>query len=281
MDDQDFAPFEPEQGTVAGTGLRYIVAGRGHPVVFVHGWGAFKEVWWGTLRALSPFVRAIALDLPGHGSPTLARNEPILDGLTHILEATCEELDLGSFTLVGHSLGGNIAARVALERPDLVSQLVLVAAATHTAYLSRLSRVYTSPQWGIRIVRFNRALTRPIIRWGTRIPHNHGGGVIRPWARRAAYMAHVEPETLHTFLAALYEGSLGERVAGIRQPTLIITGARDPLVAPALADHLAQILPDARLVVIPGAFHNPMDEQPTAFNSALLAFLHTQNLTDT
>jgi pimeloyl-ACP methyl ester carboxylesterase len=241
--------------------------------VLLHGWGAFKEIWWGTIKALAPSCAAIALDWPGHGSPALEAGQEILEALAEVTEAICEALGLRNVALAGHSMGGNIAARVALRRPDLVSRLILVDAAIDPRYLSKLSRMYIHPHWGARVIRLNRVLTRPVIRWGARVPHENGGGVLRTWARRASYMARVEPMVLHTYLEALYQGSLAERVREITQPTLVVTGARDALVSPEQARSLARTIRHAELAIIPRAYHNPMDEQPAAFHRAMIEFL--------
>ena len=270
--------LQPHSGSVPDTGVRYLRAGSGDPVVLLHGWGAFKEIWWGTIKALAPSYAAIAFDWPGHGSPALEDGQEILEALVEVTEATCEALGLAGITLAGHSMGGNIAARVALRRPDLVSRLILVDAAIDTQYLSRLSRTYIHPRWGERAIRLSQVLTRPVIRWGARVPHEHDGGVLRTWARRANYMARVDPMVLQTYLEALHRGSLAGRVREIAQPTLVVTGARDPLVSPKQARSLARTIPHAELAVIRGAYHNPMDEQPAAFHRAMLDFLDQQSV---
>lgn len=272
--------FQPEVGTVPHTGLRYLRAGAGEPAVFLHGWGAFKELWWDTLRALAPHYTVIALDWPGHGSPPLPPDSEVLSALAQQTIETCQALDLRQVTLVGHSLGGNVAARVALERADLIARLVLVAAAIDAAHLSRLSRIYVHPRWGERAIRLERRITAPLRPIGARVPHEHRGSYLRAWARRTFYMSHVETQVLHHFLAALHRGSIGDRVADIAQPALIITGARDPLVHPRQAKILADTIPGAELVVIEGALHTPMDERPDEFQQALLRFLQAHPLDD-
>src|SRR5690242_16022009 len=90
-------------------------AGAGAPR---SGWSAFKELWWSTLLALEPCARALAPDMPGHGG------SPLQGSVTMSLIATriaqfCAARGLERITLVGHSMGGNIALELALARPDL------------------------------------------------------------------------------------------------------------------------------------------------------------------
>lgn len=265
--------FEPQAGIVPETGLRYLSAGAGEPVVLLHGWGGFKEMWWGAMRALSPSYRVVALDWPGHGSAPLEAGAPVLDTLAGLAVASCEALGLERVTLVGHSFGGNVAARVALAEPRLVARLALVDAAIDADHLSRTARLFANPRIGERALRLNRLVSWPLARLGGRVPHEHGGGFLRPLARRQSYLVRVEVGVLLEFLAALHGGSLGDEVAGIAQPTLVLWGERDPLVRPRQAWELARKIPRSRLVLIRGAYHCPMDEQPAEFNRALLDFL--------
>ncbi len=267
------AEFRPVLGRVPRSGLAFLHAGSGAAVVLLHGWGASKELWWSTIKALEPFYSVYAFDWPGHGSPALETDADILDALVESTATTCDTLGLHQIVLVGHSLGGNIAARVAIERPELVARLVLVDAAIDSRYLSALSRLYVDPRWGEAAIRLNRRLSGPFARMGARVPHEHGGGVVWPWMRRARYMARVDTHVLHSFLAALHRGSIADRVDAITQPTLVVTGEHDPLVHPRQAYLLADAIPCARLAIIKGAYHTPMDERPADFYRALLTFL--------
>ncbi|MDP9380913.1 MAG: alpha/beta hydrolase [Chloroflexota bacterium] len=266
--------FQPQAGVVRETGLRYLSAGGGEPVVLLHGWGGYKEMWWGVMRVLSPSRRVVAFEWPGHGgSAPLESGEPVLETLADLTAASCEALGLERIALVGHSFGGNVAARLALDRPGLVARLALIDAAIDARYISRTGRLCVHPRFGSHVLRLNRLLSWPLARLGESVSPEHEGGFLRPLARRQSYMARVEVQALLSFLTALYEGSLGDRVSGISQPTLVLTGERDPLVHPQQARELAEKIPDARLCVIPRAYHCPMDERPALFNRALLDFL--------
>src|SRR5215203_2153482 len=193
--------FRLHTGNVAQTGLHYLSAGKGEPVVLLHGWGGFKEMCWGTMQALSPSHSIIAFDWPGHGSSgPLEAGLPVLDALADLALASFAVLGLRGVTLVGHSLGGNVAVRVALARPDLVARLVLIDAVVDPGHLPATS-----------------------------------------WL--------------------------------LAQPTLVLVGERDPLIRPHQARDLARQIPHAQLCLVKRAYHCPMDEQPAAFNRALIDFL--------
>ncbi|MEI6779214.1 MAG: alpha/beta fold hydrolase, partial [Chloroflexales bacterium] len=110
-------------------GMSYLRAGDHGPVmVLLHGWGAFKELWWMTLRDLGRDHRCFALDFPGHGGSPIGRADTIV-GLADAVAAFCDDLGLRDIALFGHSMGGCVATELALRRPDLLRRLILVDAA--------------------------------------------------------------------------------------------------------------------------------------------------------
>jgi pimeloyl-ACP methyl ester carboxylesterase len=253
--------------------ISYLQAGEsGPPVVMLHGWGAFKELWWSTLRALGRDHRCFALDVPGHGASPIGRADSI-GGLAESVSAFCDAKGLGTITLIGHSMGGSVAAELALRRPDLVQRLVLVDAAVDAHMMPSFSRTYLLPIYGWTLFRFmllGARISRPI---GALVPHEHGGGWLRPWLRRGSYLAGFEPEPLHRLYRSLFSTSAGSRLAGLSQPTLVISGQLDTVVPPDHSRRLARLIPNARYIEIAGALHNPMDERPRSFERAVRNFL--------
>ncbi len=240
------------------------------PVVFLHGWAAFKEIWWGTLRRISDCYPSVALEWPGHGAST-ADPEPTLTSLARLTVQACAELDLRRVTLVGHSMGGNVAAHVALSHPDLVARLVLVDAALDARYIAGYGRRFLNPAVLEGTVRSSRQLSSALKRFQAH--HDHRGGLVAPYLRRAHYNGLADDAALHGYLRSLYDTALTERLPQIRQPTLVITGALDPLVRPRQARLAAAAIPNSRLAVIPASLHTPMDDRPAAFARVLRRFL--------
>jgi pimeloyl-ACP methyl ester carboxylesterase len=253
--------------------ISYLRAGEAGPaVVMLHGWGAFKELWWSTLLALGRDHRCFALDIPGHGKSPLGRAASIA-GLAEAVAAFCDSLGLEQIALIGHSMGGSVACDLALRRPDLIRRLVLVDPAIDARRMPGFSRTYLLPSYGwalFRLMLLGARISRPI---GMRVPHEHGGGWLRPWLRRGSYLAGFEPEPLHRLYRSLFAAEAGGRLAQITQPTLVISGQLDSVVPPSLSRRLAKQIPGARYVEIQGALHNPMDERPRAFERALREFL--------
>lgn len=261
------------EGYYAPLELSYLYAGsHGHPVVMLHGWGAFKELWWRTLRGLGRDYRCFALDLPGHGDSPLGQAATLV-ALAHIVADFCDGLGLKPITLMGHSMGGAVAAELALLRPDLIDHLVLVDAAVDAYRMPCYARTYMLPTFGWAFLRISQALGRAARPLSTRVPHEHGGGWLRPWLRRNAYLSIFEPEGLHRIYRSLFATRTGTRLTHLSMPTLVISGQFDSLVPAAHSRRIARLIPSARYVEIFGALHNPMDERPIAFEQAVRSFL--------
>jgi pimeloyl-ACP methyl ester carboxylesterase len=253
--------------------ISYLQAGDAGPaVVMLHGWGAFKELWWATLRGMGRDHRCFALDFPGHGDSPIGSSDSI-GALAETVAAFCDDMGLGEIVLMGHSMGGAVAAELALRRPELVKRLVLVDAAVDAHLMPLYARIYLIPTFGWGILRLSQLIGRQIRPIGAMVPHEHGGGLLRPWLRRASYMAGFEPEGLHRIYRSLFATQAGGRLAQISVPTLVITGQFDGLVPTTNSRRLARLVPGARYKEIRGAMHNPMDERPRSFERAVRIFL--------
>ncbi len=262
-----------EQCELSPLRLCYLQAGTDGPVVLLlHGWGGFKELWWSTMLALAPMYRVFALDMPAHGGSPPAGLTTMGD-LARLIAAFCVAHGFASPTVVGHSLGGNVALELALLRPDLVKRLVLVDAATDALRLPLFARLHHNIGYGWASLRVRLWLNALLRLPGSGVPHLHGGGIVRPWLRRSFYMLQHDPDGLQRILLGLFANPLAERLPQVQATTLVVSGQFDTLVSPALSREVARHIHGARFVLIPGAMHNPMDEQPQLFARILLDFL--------
>jgi pyruvate dehydrogenase E2 component (dihydrolipoamide acetyltransferase) len=121
----------PRMLDVAGTRLRYLELGGGDgaPVLLLHGFGADLNSWMFTQPVLAEGHRVLALDLPGHGGSGRDVGAGDAAALGAAVEGFLTTLDPGPVHLVGHSMGGAIAALLAARRSDLVRTLTLIAPA--------------------------------------------------------------------------------------------------------------------------------------------------------
>lgn len=242
--------------------------------LFLHGWGGSKELWWNTLALLGD-VRGVALDLPGTGDTPLPDGVRTMPDMARWVAGVCERLGLPPVSVVGHSLGGNLAAQFALDFGALTRRLVLVDAALETQSLPRHGRLPLSARYGLTALRLSRLAAWPLAAAGRRIPHTHSGGFWLPYARRNhLYLSANTDEAMQIQLRALYENPHGaDRLAALDIPLLIMHGERDAIVPVARARALAEALPQARLTLFPTAHHCPMDTDPPLFAQRLRDFL--------
>lgn len=252
--------------------LAYLAAGTaGEPIVLLHGWGAFREVWWSTLLQLGIEYQVFAPDMPGHRGSALLESRTMAQIATRI-GVFCAARGFEQITLVGHSMGGNVALELALAQPHLVRRLVLVDAAAQGHELPLYTRSYLIDTVGFAALRLTILLSKKT-RWlGEAVPHDHGGGTILPALRRMAYTADHDATVMHQLLGTLIANSIEKRAAEIQVPTLVVSGQLDPLVPEALSRRLAAAIPGAHYTVIRNAAHNPMDENPQDFVAALRTF---------
>lgn len=245
-------------------------------IVYLHGWGASKELWWNALAMLSDRVRGYALDLPGTGDTPLGHRLDSMGQLAAWTRDACGRLGLRRATLVGHSLGGNLAAQMALDFPDFVKRLVLVDAALATGSLPR--RVYwtQSPKYGIPAIRAMRMATGPLAAIGARIPNNHRGGFWGPLARRAGLFVATNKSdaALQVQLKLLCGNPLdAARLRAIRAPILMVHGGLDGVIPVATAKGYANALPGCRFKLFAASHHCPMDHDPPGFAHVLREFI--------
>jgi pimeloyl-ACP methyl ester carboxylesterase len=217
--------YQPVEAFCAASRLSYLHVGAGpETVVLLHGWGACKEVWWSTLVALAQLGRVFAPDLPGHGgSPIHGCNR--MAQLAARIGEFCDAQSLQAITLVGHSLGGNVALELALARPELLQRLVLVDAAalsTEMPIYSGSQRTNTMQRWAA--LRASVALAQKVGVVGRYIPHIHRGGFVLPALRRAGFLARGDVDALHQQLESLFANPLGARLSDVR----VARRRRDP-----------------------------------------------------
>ncbi len=131
VEDAGAAPPSPRDIDVDGKKLRYLELGGGDatPVLLLHGFGSDLNSWLFTQPALTEGRRVVALDLPGHGGSSRDVGAGDVGAMTDAVEGFMTVLDLGPAHIVGHSMGGAIAASLAERRPDLVASLTLIAPA--------------------------------------------------------------------------------------------------------------------------------------------------------
>jgi 4,5:9,10-diseco-3-hydroxy-5,9,17-trioxoandrosta-1(10),2-diene-4-oate hydrolase len=261
----------------SGLRVRVLEAGptRGEPVFFVHGWGCSIYVFRRNYAALANAgYRVVGADLKGHGlsDKPLDTAEYTLEAMgRHVLEIM-DALALSRAALVGHSLGGALAVRTALQAPERVSHLALLAPVGFgVVNLLRLVQLLTP-----RLIA--PLLPYVVPRWTVAAGlHMVYGGIGTFDARDVdEYWAPTQfPEfvlAMRELLHAFYwdPGERGE-LSRLAQPTLVMFGTRDRVVQPGALETVVGCLPHGRYELVKGGGHTIAEEAPGQVNAALLA----------
>ncbi len=246
-----------------GSSLHLREGGEGSPTtLLIHGWAVPGTVWEPVLaRWPAGAGRVLAPDLRGTGFSSKPREGYGLEDDVADMVALIDELALKDLVVIGHSKGGTIAQRIALERPQVVRQLVLVCPV---------------PASGVPLdeptVGYFRSLCGPreglaqLIRMTTASAPDPA-----LFERLVDSMGSVALESLHGGLDAFRNADFGDRIGAITAPTLVIGGAAEVVLPPAfLQEFIVDKIPGAKLQVMPGVGHYPQIEAPDELTRLLV-----------
>ena len=248
------------------------------PVVFVHGLGGQWQNWLENLPRAALERRVIALDLPGFGSTPMPRDEITIPGYGRCVNQLCEKLDLGRVDIVGNSMGGYIAAEVAIQFTERIDQLLLVSAAGITTADVARRPVYTAGRIATAMTAHSSAQYRAI---ASRPKSRHMALALvarHPSLLRAdlAYEGFIKGAGgpgFESALRACLEYDFRDRLPEIRRPTLIVWGEKDSIIPVKDANEFERLIPDSRKVVMKDTGHVAMAERPQTFNDLMMEFL--------
>jgi pimeloyl-ACP methyl ester carboxylesterase len=280
----DPAPVTSRQVLAGGIRCHVLEAGEGPPLLLLHGTAIDSAAlsYGPALPALAARHRVLALDWPGYGKserPTLS-----LSVANHVdlLLAFLTAMDVERAHVAGFSMGGAVGLGLALRAPERVSSLTMIGSYGLDAtmplpllpYLAlRTPMVRPSVVWALRR---SRLLVRQVL---THVVFSNPRRVTRDLVADVHHQLRA-PEAERTFVAwlrgELRPFSLGttyaDRLAEVRVPTLLLHGRDDRVVSWRKAERAERLLPDARLVVVPGCGHWVPREAPEVFERELLAF---------
>lgn len=275
------ASYEVESGDAAkyaelgGVWVRYRVSGSGPPVLLVHGLLSSGRVWDRLAEDLSGSFTVYSLDLVGFGESDKPLSGYGIRQGSRLLHAFCLRFGLPRAAVIGHDVGGDMAVKLAVDHPDVVNRIALVATPATEDQMDLPTPVWLAvlPFVGplffalLRASRFWRRLgIRSFVLKREDVPEE----MVEDAARST-------PAALARTISALRRELSRERLLrqarGARVPMLLVTGDEDRIVDPGSVEDWAEEAPQAQTCFIAECGHLPMIEHAEEFNERILAFL--------
>ena len=243
-------------------------AREGRNVIFIHGLGSSADRWLDIPDAMSLLgLRAVAVDLPGFGLSDKAEIDYTIAKFVQVVAGFIRKTEMQRASIIGHSLGGYIAAQLAAEQPDLVERLVLIDTSGMlngpTPLLKEYLEAALNPE-----KKSVRSVLEQMVAHPVRIPELLVDGFI--------YRMR-QPGAKHAFKSA-YENSVNtqigiDRLRQIKVPTLIIWGKRDKLIPIEYLRTFQESIDGSEVAIVEDAGHAPFAEKPAITCELLHKFL--------
>jgi pimeloyl-ACP methyl ester carboxylesterase len=241
--------------------------------MFVHGVGEDSRIWQPQLDALADEFTVVAWDEPGAGRSSDVPRDFGLADYAHCLAGLIDALALGPAHVAGLWWGGTVVQELYRHHAELVGTLILVD--TYAGWKGSLPE----EEVRARVAGVHEMLAAPVEEFDPTLPGLFAGEPPAEFIPLLAEIAAaVRPETLETQLPLMAEADQRDLLRGIAAPVLLIWGDEDARSPLSVARQFEQAIPDAKLVVIPGAGHVSNLERPNEFNDAVREFCRVHPL---
>jgi pimeloyl-ACP methyl ester carboxylesterase len=254
--------------------LYYERKGTGPDLLLIHGWASSTRMWERFADALQHEFCCWSVDLAGFGaSPVPPDVRPDMDFHMHSLIEFCEHHQIQPRAVIGHSMGGMLALKLANARPELVERLVLVCPVVTGRFGLKANTFFSSP-----VGRFMAARTKNV--WALMQSETLAPLLVAPmYVDKAIQNRCVQDfqratwQSAITALESIAQENLEPILPQIPHPTLVVVGKKDYTVPPGEGQIAAAKLPNARLVKFNKSHHQPLDEEPEQFVQTARDFL--------
>jgi pimeloyl-ACP methyl ester carboxylesterase len=218
------------------------------PVILIHGFVIASRYMIPTARHLAPLCRVYAVDLPGYGWSDKPGSSFTLPELADSLAEWMNAMSIQSAHFAANSFGCQVLSHLAVRHPQRIDRLVFQGPTVDPAARSLLGQVW-------RIIRNSRQES-PRLGWLMAKDYWHAG-----------------IERIVATVRMALDDRIEERLPLITAPSLIVRGSRDPLVPQAWAETVARLLPNGRLVTLPGCGHTINYTSSAEFVGVMQPFL--------
>ncbi len=252
--------------------VHYEVFGRGRPVVFLHGWLGSWRYWYTSMEVVSHHFRTYSFDFWGFGE-SRTNEMPTIQGYSNQVIRFLDVMGIERAALVGHSMGGMVAMKTAIEHPERITRVVTVGAPINGDALSWMLKLVDRPFFAEFFAR-------------------------RPWLRRSLFRFFfgdsLDPavdeviedstkstaDTIRGAIHSMWRTDLTPMLDKLRVPALVVHGARDDIVNPNQLQLFTHV-PMAQVVRMEQSRHFPFVDEADRFHEILLRFLQQPDLITT
>ena len=257
--------IESRQTRVGDLDIHYYTGGQGDPLVVLHGGGNSARSWLENMEALAQSYTVYAPDLPGFGGSQSLSGEYFIPELVDFVDEFSQKLGLKKFHLVGHSLGGGIALSYALKFPLKVTKLVLVSSLCLGREIATWVRVLSRPKFSRAIGAASIAVLKAA-KWVAKMTLPRLEFPI-PWSKTTIYLGSGMTNIKQQALVLMH------RLSEVAAPTLVVWGAKDPIVPVKQAYAAATLIPDCQVKVFADYGHSVYRDDIPEFSRAVRGFL--------
>ncbi len=254
---------------VNGVTIAYDDRGSGFPLVFLHAFPMDRTMWLEQAAALSVRFRVITIDLRGHGESDAPYWRYGLDQYADDVQAVLAHLQIHSALFIGLSMGGYVEFELYRRHPRSIRGLIL---ADTRAEGDRPEQI----RWRFELAQRAAASGADVVA-SEMLPkllspgtYEHNPGLVEEV--RAIMRSAPIPGIIGDLMALAGRADSTELLPAIAVPTLVVVGEDDRLTPPDDAALMAEAIPGARMIMIPGAGHLSNMEQPVLFNRAVEEF---------
>lgn len=250
--------------------VAWFEAGRGEPLILIHGLADDHRAWRRAVPDLMLRQRVVLYDLRGHGETTAGNPDGTLRQLGDDLVALMDSIGLARADIAGFSLGGTIAMRVAIDHPERVGDLVLVATSSRVGkaaaewYRQRVEMVERHDR------QLRETLDRDTADVYAELPAELEEGLL---IRRQSTSDPRGYGNACAAMAALNGAPLDPELGRISARTLIVASELDKHCPPKAAEIIAAGIEGSRLEIVPGAGHPIPVEKPCELAASINTFL--------
>lgn len=265
-----------------GCNINVTQASQGkHALLMIHGFGEHSYAWPEVPQAIASAYSLVYIDLRGHGDSNWGPAATYhLDNFASDVTAVVDRLGIRSFAIAGHSLGADVALRIAMLRRRSLTRLILVEFSLEPTpedalefFLTQFAaqfRIYSSTLEYDALLQEQRPLAdhTALLRYSSNSLRHKPDG---------SYEVKCDPalRTFHQADRDELSRQAREEIAALSCPLLLVRGSGSAIVTRAAAEKVVTLAPNAQLAQIPGAGHAVMLDRPKEFNNIVARFLST------